>query len=98
MPEKEAPAHKTEHAKKLSLIGVKTADRIKDPEFMVSGLMKDNPGIFEKFYSLDAGGDSEKLIEEFGRRNKFLAKGGKINTDRAARMILRDWQRGKIKK
>ena len=97
MPEREAPAHKTEHAKKLSMIGVKTFDRAKNPEFIVFEIMKEHPGVFEKFYNIDAGGDSEKLIEEFGKRNKFLLKGGKINIDRAARMILRDWQFGKIK-
>jgi hypothetical protein len=97
MPEKEAPAHRTEHARKLSIIGVKTFDRAKNPEFIVFELMKENPGVFEKFYGIDARGDSEKLIEEYGRRNKLLAKGGSVNVDRAARAILKDWQLGKIR-
>jgi len=97
IPEKEAPAHKTEHAKKLSFIGVKTFDRAKNPEFIVFELMKEYPEVLEKYYGIDAKGDSEKLIEEFGRKNKFLAKGGSINVDRAARAILKDWQLGKIK-
>ena len=97
MPEREAPAQRTEHAKKLSFIGVKTFDRAKNPEFIVFELMKENPGVFEKFYGIDANGDSEKLIEEFGRKNKFLAKGGSVNIDRAARAILKDWQFGKIR-
>lgn len=97
MPEKEAPAHKREHAKKLSIIGVKTFDRAKNPEFIVSELMKKHPGVFEKYYQIDAKGDAEKLIEEFGKRQKFLAKGGVVDIDRAARAILKDWQFGKIK-
>jgi hypothetical protein len=97
MPEKEAPAHRTEHAKKLSFIGVKTFDRAKNPEFIVFELMKEHPGVFENYYGIDAKGDSEKLIEEFGRKNKFLAKGGSVNVDRAARAILKDWQLGKIR-
>jgi ribosome biogenesis GTPase A len=97
MPEREAPAHKTAHAKKLSIIGVKTFDRAKNPDFIVFELMRENPGVFEKFYGIDANGDSEKLLEELGRRNKFLKKGGQIDTDRAARVILKDWQFGKIK-
>ncbi len=97
MPEKEAPAHRTEHARKLSVIGVKTFDRAKNPDFIVFGLMKEFPGVFEKFYGIEAAGDAEKLIEELGRRNKFLKKGGQIDVDRAARTILRDWQFGKIK-
>ena len=97
MPEKEAPAHRTADAKKLSFIGVKTFDRAKNPEFIVFELMKEYPGVFEKFYGIDAKGDSEKLIEEYGKRNKFLAKGGSVNVDRAARAILKDWQFGKIR-
>jgi len=97
MPEKEAPAQRTEHAKKLSFIGVKTFDRAKNPEFVVFELMTEHPGVFEKYYGIDADGDSEKLIEEFGRKNKFLAKGGSVNIDRAARAILKDWQFGKIR-
>jgi len=97
MPEKEAPAHRTEHAKKLSFIGVKTFDRAKNPEFVVFELMTEYPGVFEKYYGIDAKGDSEKLIEEFGRRNRFLSKGGSVNIDRAARAILKDWQFGKIR-
>lgn len=97
MPEKEAPAHTTAHAKKLSVIGVKTFDRVKSPEFVVFGLMKEYPGVFEEHYGIKADGDSEVLIEEFGKRNKLLLKGGKIDIDRAARMILKDWQFGKIK-
>jgi hypothetical protein len=97
MPEREAPAHKTEHAKKLSFIGVKTFDRAKNPELVVFQLMKAYPRVLEKFYGIEADGDSEKLIEELGKRYKFLAKGGKIDSDRTARMILKDWQFGKIK-
>jgi hypothetical protein len=98
MPEREAPAHQTLHAKKLSLIGVKTFDKAKNPELVVFQIMKAYPGVLENFYGIEAEGDSEKLIEELGRRYKFLAKGGKIDSDRAARMILKDWQIGKIKK
>jgi ribosome biogenesis GTPase A len=97
MPEKEAPAHRAQDAKKLTLIGVKTFDRTKNPELVVFQLMKAYPGVLEKFYDINADGDSEKLIEEIGRKYKFLAKGGKIDSDRAARMILKDWQFGKIK-
>ena len=97
MPEKEAPAHRAQDAKKLSLIGVKTFDRTKNPELVVFQLMKFYPGVLEKFYGIESDGDSEKLIEELGRKYKFLVKGGKIDSDRAARMILKDWQFGKIK-
>ena len=52
----------------------------------------------EKFYGVDAGGDSEVLIEELGKAKGFLGKGGKVDVDRSARLVLRDWQEGKIGK
>ena len=70
---------------------------LSNPEFVVFELMKKNSGVFEKFYKINANRDSERLIEEFGRKNKLLKKGGEVDIDRAARRILKDWQFGKIK-
>jgi len=82
---------------KLAKIGVKTFDRTENPDLFVHELMKQYPGLFEKFYKIDAKGDSEKLMEEFGRKKCMLLKKGEIDVERAARMILKDWQKGKIK-
>ena len=82
---------------KLAKIGVKTFDRTENPDLFVHELMKQYPGLFEKFYKIDAKGDSEKLMEEFGRKKCMLLKKGEIDVERAARMILKDWQIGKIK-
>lgn len=72
-------------------------DRAKDPEFIVHELMQQYPGILEKFYHIEANGDSELLIDELGKKKNFLLSGKRIDTDRAARIILKDWQEGKIK-
>jgi ribosome biogenesis GTPase A len=50
-----------------------------------------------KFYKIDFGADIEILIEELGKRKGFLGKGGIVDEDRTARLILRDWQEGKIR-
>jgi ribosome biogenesis GTPase A len=71
-----------------------------------------NAKVIEKFYGIVAsrddesqklgsrrkgeGADVEIFIEKLGRMKGFLGKGGKIDEDRAARLILRDWQEGKI--
>jgi ribosome biogenesis GTPase A len=55
-----------------------------------------NAKAIEKFYKISASGDAEVLIEEFGRSKGFLVKGGEIDVDRTARLILRDWQEGNI--
>ncbi len=51
----------------------------------------------EKFYGIKAEGNVEVLIDELGKKRRFLSKGGKIDEDRTARLILRDWQEGRIR-
>jgi len=82
---------------KLAKIGVKTYDRTDDPELVVHELMKLHPGLFEEFYKIDAKGGSEIILEELGRKRGILMKGGIVDADRTARVILRDWQKGRIK-
>jgi len=36
------------------------------------------------------------MIEELGRAKGFLGKGGKVDVDRTARLILKQWQSGEI--
>ncbi len=86
-----------EDLKKHATIGVKTYDKTKNPDFVVSEIMKKYPGVLEKFYGIDANGDSEILLEELGRKLKFLRKGNLVDTDRTARAVLKDWQFGKIR-
>ena len=54
--------------------------------------------LFESFYKIEANGDAEVLIEQFGRRRNLLKKGGEVDIMRAAKEILKDWQKGKIKR
>lgn len=78
-------------------VGARGYDNIKNPEDVIGFLMKKYPGVFEKYFKIRADGDSELLLEELGRKKKFLKKGNEINMDRTARFILKEWQSGKIK-
>ncbi len=80
--------------KKEAKIGVRTYDKVKEPDFVVSRLMLENPGLFEKFYGIDANGDAEVLLEQLGRKKGFLAKGNNVDIDKTARYVLKDWQEG----
>ena len=51
----------------------------------------------DKFYSIESGGDVEILMDTLGKKRGFLGKGGTIDEDRTARLILRDWQSGAIR-
>ena len=50
-----------------------------------------------KFYGF-SDLDVEEFIEELGKKKGFLGKGGKVDVDRTARIVLRDWQEGGIGK
>jgi len=87
------PSMVAEHAR----VGARSYSDVKAPDFIVDRIMKTHPGILEKYYEIDAAGDSEVLIEELGRKKGFLKKGDEVDFDRTARFILREWQEGKIK-
>jgi ribosome biogenesis GTPase A len=82
---------------KHATIGVRNYDKVKDPEMIVYDLITSFPGIFEKYYNIEANSDYDLLIEKLGKKRKFLRKGGEVNEDRTARSILKDWQEDKIK-
>ena len=96
--EKERPEIDSVALKKHAIIGVKTFSKIKDPDFVVSNIMKENPGLLESFYNIEANGDAEIIIEALGRKKNFLKKGNEVDVVRTAKEILKDWQEGKITK
>ena len=96
--EKEHPETDIKALDKHAIIGIKNFDKVKDPDLIVSNLMKDNPGLFESFYNINANGDAEVLIEELGRKRNFLTKGNIVDIQRTAKEILKEWQKGKISK
>jgi ribosome biogenesis GTPase A len=82
---------------KHALINVRGWNKVKEPEMIVHNLMQKYPGVLEKFYDLEAEGDSEILVEKLGRKKGFLVKGNLVDTNRTSRLILKDFQEGKIR-
>lgn len=97
IPEEEDSNLDNESLKKHAEIGVKMFDKVKDPEYIVYSLMKEHPGVIEKHYKIEANGDAELLLEKLGKELKLLKKGGEVDLDRTARVVLKDWQKGNIK-
>ncbi len=97
MSEQDAAASQISNLKKHAMIGVRTYDSTKNPEFVVAQIMKEYPGLFEGHYKIQADGDSEVLLEELGRKRNMLVKKGIVDMDRVARIVLKDWQSGKIR-
>jgi len=69
--------------------------KIKEPELTVSHLIKMRKPLFEKFYKIKFK-DAEELIEKLGKKKNIFKKHGIVNEDKVARLIVRDWQKGKI--
>ena len=84
--------------KKHADIGARTYDKIKNPLFVVAGIMKENPGLLDSFYNIDSKDDPQILLEELGRKKGLILKGNKIDIDRTARIVLKAWQKGDIRK
>lgn len=96
IPKKEFSYTESEKIARRAIIGGRSYSQVKEPDIVIAEMMKEYPGILEKFYNIDAKGNSEILIEKLGKQKGFLKKGGKVNEDSTARFILKEWQSGKI--
>lgn len=96
IPKLEYSHTKEEAIKKHAKIGARTSNTIRNPEMIVVELIKNFSNQIEKFYKINAKGNPEVLIESLGRKKGFLKKGGVVDEDRTSRLIIKDWQEGKI--
>lgn len=95
IPDKEYSSSNQIQMSKHAIVGARDYHRIKNPELVISELVKQYKNEFEKYYKTQIN-DSEEFLEEVGKKSHILKKGGIVNTDQVARKILRDWQEGKI--
>jgi len=80
---------------KLAMIGSTDFTKTKDPDLAAMELIKHKRDLVCKYYDVKEG-SPEKIIEHIAVKYKKLRKGGEPNIDETARMILKDWQKGKI--
>ena len=97
IPEKEYLSKLPNVLGKHTKINVTTYNKVKDPEMQVFYLIKNYLDEIQDFYKIDSKGDFERFLEILGRNKNMLKKGNEIDTERAARLVLKDWQEGKIK-
>ena len=82
---------------KLALIGSLNAAKLKFPDIDAMALIENLDGAVEKHYGIEPGEDSEESLERIAVKKNKLLKGGKPDVLLAARMMIQDWQKGKIK-
>jgi len=88
--------HQEQDQLKHSKTGARDYSKIKDPEFIVLQLVAEEKGIIKKHYHIKDD-DPEEIIEAIGRQANMKLSGNRVNLDATSRMILKDWQTGKIK-
>lgn len=97
IPKKEYSGDDSEKIAIHTKLGGRSYSQVKEAEMVVANLMKDYSEQIEKFYKIKARGDSEILIEKLGKQKGFFKSKGLVDDDKAARVVLKDWQQGKIR-
>jgi len=81
---------------KHNIIGTIDHNKEKNPDIIAVSLMETFPGVIEKFYGVKISLDKEVTLEDIAIKRNFVKKGSKPDFLRASKMILNDWQTGKI--
>jgi hypothetical protein len=79
------------------LIAAKSPEQLRDVEDTAMDLIKFAEGRIEKFYGVEALEDIDETLDSIAVKIGMLKKGGKPDSKAAARRIIRDWQKGKLK-
>ena len=74
----------------------KDVDNVTKTEQKMIDEAEKNAKAISGFYGFSGLG-VEEFIEALGKKKGFLGKGGVVDVDRTARIVLRDWQEGGIK-
>ena len=86
---------------KHAFIGTQDHTKIKDPDVIAMKLMEEFPGLIEKHYGIGKSDvtdfeDKEEVLEVIALKKNLMKKGNNADIDRVSKMILKDWQEGKI--
>lgn len=89
------PSAETDTEKVLK--GVVRVELVQDPEDYVSSVLERvKPEYIRKTYKIEEWEDHIDFLEKLARRSGKLLKKGEPDITIAARMVLNDWQRGKL--
>ncbi|MCX6817703.1 MAG: 50S ribosome-binding GTPase [Candidatus Aenigmarchaeota archaeon] len=71
--------------------------KVHDPDLMVAELMRRHPGKIEAYFGVAVHEDKQKTIEEIALQKHMLLRGGVPDVERMCRLIIKNFQSGKIK-
>jgi len=74
-------------------------NQVKDPEKVVFEIMDKYPGLIEKIFDVEVSEekDYDATLEQIAFKKNVILAGRKADTKRVAKMILEDWQKGRIR-
>ncbi len=85
----------------LGILGSKNPEKLNNVERVASEIVKMfvnyDKNVLEDVYGIRVGEEYSNILEEIARMKGFLLKGGIVDERRAALLILRDWQSGKLR-
>lgn len=75
-------------------------DKIEDPESVavkiIKQFFKDNPKKLFKFYKIKGAEQAYRVLKQIAERRKLILKKGELNIYEASKIVIRDWQKGKL--
>ncbi|XP_077455315.1 nucleolar GTP-binding protein 2 [Stigmatopora argus] len=81
----------------IVLKGVVQVEKIKDPEDHIKAVLeRAKPEYIQKTYRIPSWSSPEDFLEKLAFRSGKLLKGGEPDLPTVAKMVLNDWQRGRI--
>jgi len=72
------------------------AQKIKNPFAIAKKLIEKDPQKVAVFYKVKSEQDPQTLLENIALKRKKLLKGAEPDTDEAAKLLIRDFQKGKL--
>jgi len=78
-------------------IGAIDYAKIKDPEIAVLQLIEEEKEMIVRHYQVEAKDDPEEMLQAIAVKLNRLQKGGIPDLEATARLILREWQTGKMR-
>ncbi|KAM4797367.1 nucleolar GTP-binding protein 2 [Rhinophrynus dorsalis] len=81
----------------IVLKGVVQVEKIKSPEDHIDAVLeRAKPEYIRKTYRIDSWENAEDFLEKLAFRTGKLLKGGEPDRQTVSKMVLNDWQRGRI--
>uniref|UniRef100_K7FL00 Nucleolar GTP-binding protein 2 n=1 Tax=Pelodiscus sinensis TaxID=13735 RepID=K7FL00_PELSI len=81
----------------IVLKGVVQVEKIRSPEDHISAVLeRAKPEYISKTYKIDTWKNAEDFLEKLAFRTGKLLKGGEPDMQTVSKMVLNDWQRGRI--